>query len=252
MTITHAEDGALLALIDGELDAAEAQALEAHVAQCAECAARLDSLRAATALTTAVLASYDVPAPSAPSRAIRVAARGREVRARLAAAAVLVLLVAAGAAALVPGSPVRAWLERLFADEPVTPQPMPASPVDSAPPVDDGPRGVTLGASDDVVVRVEPTGAPLDVRVVLSSGTRVSVRALDAAPAGFELGVGSVRVRPGAARRIEVTLPADAPSARVLLGERQLVRLTDGVLRVDAAGVRDDSIVHFSIEGAAP
>ena len=54
-TQTHVPDdadvGALLALIDGELDAADARALEAHVAQCGECATRLASLRAATDFT---------------------------------------------------------------------------------------------------------------------------------------------------------------------------------------------------------
>ena len=129
-TQTHVPDdadvGALLALIDGELDAADARALEAHVAQCGECATRLASLRAATDFTTSVLAAYDVAAPSAPSRAIRIAARARELRSRFAAAAVLVLFLAAGAAALVPGSPVREWLETLFTDEPTAPAPMPA------------------------------------------------------------------------------------------------------------------------------
>ena len=93
----HAELDQLSAYIDGELDATERTALEAHLPSCAECRSTLDALRA----TITDLASLPEPVPSEQdSWALRSAiARGRAPvkqwhRAAWAAGAVAATLIA--------------------------------------------------------------------------------------------------------------------------------------------------------------
>ena len=129
----HVDDGALLALLDGELSAEERRRVENHATGCAVCAARRDELRFAVRRVTSALEVMDVPAawvempealreaarsapvPLASARAARSGWRigwriGWMGRRSVAVAAGLTLLLAAGAYA-VPGSPVRGWVD---------------------------------------------------------------------------------------------------------------------------------------------
>lgn len=241
----HVSDGDMLALIDGELDASAAALIEPHVLQCDDCMARLDDWRATADLPGEVLPLVDAPAPSATPRAIRRAARRRDRYARLAMAAGIVLLLAAGAAALVPGSPLRAWLEGALGLDDRSDVAVDA--------VGHAARGMSLAVTgDSISVRLEPVDGVLELRVILSDARRVSVRALDDTPAGFEVGAGTITVRPGAARRLEVILPGTSGPARVLLGVTPLVERRGDDVRLHADAIRDDSIIRFSISGAEP
>lgn len=62
----HVDDGQLNAMLDGELDAAERQAVEAHLAACAECRARYAEARAFLAQAGDLLGYLDAPATPAP------------------------------------------------------------------------------------------------------------------------------------------------------------------------------------------
>jgi len=65
--MSHIDDGKLNALLDGELDAAEADAVRAHVASCAECAARLEEAKRFLEGAADLLGALDLPATaSAP------------------------------------------------------------------------------------------------------------------------------------------------------------------------------------------
>ena len=56
MNVSHVDEGTLHAYLDGELSPAEAQGVDAHLAQCADCRERLDSERALLARATELLA----------------------------------------------------------------------------------------------------------------------------------------------------------------------------------------------------
>ncbi len=56
MNVSHVDEGTLCAYLDGELSPAEAQGVDAHLAQCADCRERLDSERALIARATELLA----------------------------------------------------------------------------------------------------------------------------------------------------------------------------------------------------
>lgn len=56
MNVSHVDEGTLHAYLDGELSPAEAQGVDAHLAQCADCRERRDSERALIARATELLA----------------------------------------------------------------------------------------------------------------------------------------------------------------------------------------------------
>jgi len=72
--MSHVDDGQLNALLDGELPAAEARAVESHVATCADCRRRLEEARAFLHEANALLDSLSplaapAPAPSSEAKA---------------------------------------------------------------------------------------------------------------------------------------------------------------------------------------
>ena len=95
----HLDEGTIHAWIDGEIPPAEREALEAHIASCAQCAAAVAEARGFVAASSRILMALDavpggvLPAGSSGSSTSGPAVRRRFVasRAWMAAAAVLVL-----------------------------------------------------------------------------------------------------------------------------------------------------------------
>ncbi|MCG8466884.1 MAG: hypothetical protein MJB57_01550 [Gemmatimonadetes bacterium] len=240
----HVEDGALLALLDGELEGAEREALEARVNDCSELASRLDELRFATRGVTASLEALDEPSPwteipdalrHAARDAVRPiesarSARGARVgRRSIATAAGLTLLLAAGAYAI-PGSPVRGLV-----DGAVSAVASLMGIGDDAP-VDPGPAGVAVDLADGGV-RVLITGASESLRleVVTIGGDRAVVTTRDPR---FRVEMGLV----------EITEPTGDLKVALPLGADRGVVEVDGVAvatfeagRLVRAAAADDS-----------
>src|SRR5512135_3665486 len=63
--MSHVDDGTLNALLDGELESAEAAAAQAHIAGCAECAKRLDDAKRFLTEAADLLGALDGPRPAA-------------------------------------------------------------------------------------------------------------------------------------------------------------------------------------------
>ncbi|HEV2146614.1 MAG TPA: zf-HC2 domain-containing protein, partial [Longimicrobiaceae bacterium] len=124
--MSHTAEGSIQALLDGELSRAERAEVERHLDGCAACRAEADRLRAASTEFTAALGLLDRPA--ALERAYHAVSRRRWRRwvgvdggQVLRRAAALVLGVATVASATVPGSPLRDWLEELWAEDAAAP-----------------------------------------------------------------------------------------------------------------------------------
>lgn len=77
-TISHLSDEELMAFAEGELPGSEAQAVETHVQECMECAARLDTWRQDTEVFDARLASWN--AESVPEHVEHVVLSALAVR----------------------------------------------------------------------------------------------------------------------------------------------------------------------------
>ncbi len=67
--MSHADDGKLNALLDGELAPEEAASVEAHIAGCPECARRLAEARRFLTESANLLAALDLPGSAATARA---------------------------------------------------------------------------------------------------------------------------------------------------------------------------------------
>ncbi|MYA33800.1 MAG: hypothetical protein F4164_03900 [Gemmatimonadales bacterium] len=232
----HVDDGALLALLDGELAMTERRSVQARVAACPASAARLDEIRSATRRATAALDLLSEPAsrldmPATLREAARKApmslasARARRwarlSRRAAAVAAGITLLVAAGAYA-VPGSPVRGWVDSgidavaawIAGDSPVA--------------GDAGPSQVSVDPHDGAV-RIVVVGGHEGTRltVELSDDETATVAARDAS---FHVEPGVIEVA-GAADEIRVILPRNAATGSVVVDGHEVVRLEDGELR---------------------
>lgn len=252
----HLGDGTLQALLDGELPPAERSAAEAHLAACGECAAELRELRAAHERMAALLAQADVPAPVAQAqmslRARRLrAGRWSEARKALLRAAILVMGVAGVAAAAVPGSPVREWVEqRVLPAKKQTMEPalgptvaqQPQAPVPAS-----APSGVSI-RPDAGVVRVVLTGASprlrVTARLVDTDRAGVLARGKAASGARFRTAPGRIEVVGAGEGELEVEIPRAARAATVQVNGHVYVAKDGDSLRVlapaDAPGAGPD------------
>jgi hypothetical protein len=248
----HLDDGHLQAYLDDELGQAATRSARDHLSRCPACRTRLEELEGIGAAVAARLTVLDRPLsmevarsrwdhrrraaertsplhssthparPSATTPVMRPAWRPA-----LSAAAGALLLVTAGVAAALPGSPIRSWIEgREGVSE--------GAPAASALPVAET-TGVFASLRDgamSIQLHGLPPGAWVELRRV--EGDRVGAFA----PAGssFESGPGHLGVRvessgaddSSAAVRLE--LPVAAREARVQSGDAVLLRVTpDGL-----------------------
>lgn len=246
--MTHPDEGALQALIDGELPPGERAAAEAHLRSCPPCADALAALRRDRDRASALLGLVDAAPPVLAAQAAfhrrrRGAARPLAgLREALPRAAVLVLVVAgAAAAAVVPGSPVREWVGALGAPErEVLPEPAaPAPPAPAAAEPAPAAKAVSLAPAEGRI-RVVVTGASpeLRIRVRLAPVERAEVTATGAAAgARFRTSPGRLEVVGAGPGELVVHLPAAADAAFVEVDGRVLAAKEAGVLRTLAPRV---------------
>ncbi|HKK28681.1 MAG TPA: zf-HC2 domain-containing protein [Gemmatimonadota bacterium] len=254
----HPDEGALLAYLDGEAPPSAREEVERHLGACRFCEARLADLRRASDQLAEGLAMLEadgrVPAigPGGPGgrrgtgagpagvAAGRSGPAGRTgfgaaTRRAPAWAAVLVLLLTAGAVAALPGSPVRSWVEDALGRI--------AGRADAAVATAAGPDAAAAGEAPAPEVSVRPAAGEVTVRLRgLAPGTLVRVSLADAdearvrAPgASFRAGDGFVDVSGGTGAPVTVELPRSVASASVELGGRPAVVKRGGELRVLAS-----------------
>jgi hypothetical protein len=233
-TRRHATDGDLVRLLDAETTSADAE-LKAHVAECADCGARLTRLRQRSERLSAALRAADVPSVNAArirppfdqASVAHLRAQRRHVglwmRPAVRAAAALLLL--AGVAAASPAA--RTWIVDQVARLRGSPAPAPAP--DRAPQGSgQSPRG-SVGA---IVWFAPPAGGELIVRfderpsagsLELARGNDARAAAQVVARAGSEVLVvlpGELRVRnsPASTADYRLTLPPSVRRVRIHLG----------------------------------
>lgn len=250
-----AGDGVLQAYIDGELASPEERRVEQHLSTCPACEEQLAELRdAADVLARAVLL-LDGPVAEVPRPARSTADRAPRGSgwAALPRAAVLVLGFAAAAAAAIPGSPVRGWLESLLDEGPgvATRQAeRPATVALDAASEPEPQAGVSVAPEGGAVhVNIDAARPGLVVVAVLSDGGRAGVYATGAAAsARFRTAPGRIDVSGAASGVLQVEIPAGAGSATVDLGGSRYIQKEGGVLRLTADGaVTTGTRVTFTV-----
>lgn len=254
-TDSHPSESRLLAYLDGELAPDERARVSRHLADCGPCARTAYELRAASEGLTSALSRLETPDSRLTARDVHRAAGSSEARGDAAedgtgrdfargtalriAASVAVLL---GAAAALPGSPVRSWIGRsvqevqafLGAGPDAAERPEPERP--APPSAQDDRSGVAVG----------PERGAVRVRLVRVPGdATVRVRLVDGARAGVWNAGGQYRT---AAGRIEVTAPTSDEILVELPRSVSTVRLE---VNGETAAVKRDGRIDVRVPGVA-
>jgi len=241
----HPNDGHLLAWLDGELEPEEGTGVREHMESCGECRGRADSLRRESeGLSRALLMLDEQAAGLADPGPLPVVAalhghgshRLRRTGWSLARAAGLVLVAAGAAAALVPGSPVRAWLESLGeADRTAAVAPaVPAVELEAPSTADAEPTAAGISVEPEaggLVVDLQGFGRNSNVHVRLTDARRATIR-VEGTPEvpRFVTGPGTLDVIGAREGEIWVELPRSARDAVVRVDGEAAVRIEDGHL----------------------
>jgi hypothetical protein len=216
----HLDDERVQRLLHGELEPAGERLVRQHLMGCEVCRTLVDRARAEERSIFGLLREVDHPAPEIDPHLLLPAARQGPPRWARRAAAVALVVLAAGAAYAAPGSPLRELVQRLVSSAaPSQPRSDPSRQTDEAAPsgagiavtpgdrltirflVDRGATAIlTLTDGDEVVVRTA-TG----IATFTSDEDRLSVRSTG--PAGFE-----------------ILIPASAPRVDVLSGDSLVLR----------------------------
>jgi len=214
----HLTDETIDHLLHAELPTAEHREARSHLSTCAACRRREVEMAAEDGEIAGALAVLDRPIAAVDADTIVRRARRGGGRWRLAVAGSA--LLAATAAAAMPGSPVRRWLfeER---DRPVAAPEM-VAPVVAAPEQSAAERGVAIvpGDSAEVVFDARQESGEIAIRIV--AGRELRVRATGGS-AGFVVRPGGVRVRnEGSRASYELLVPAAVGRVRVIVAGREL------------------------------
>ena len=236
----HLDEGLIRAFKDGEMRE-ESEELEAHLATCPQCArvAREQDEALATVSGALSLLDSSPPMERARARILRLEReqrnRWRQLRRNLPRAASFAVLLSAGAAAALPGSPVRQWVLQewvaIFGDEPVTTL-SPPEAVDALPSGAEDPElvGATLPMTGGgVELRIEELVEGAEIRVLLVEGDRVGIFAGEGTRFRTEAGLLEARGAPGG---ITVEIPRDAPMVEILVNGVVFLRKRAGEMEI--------------------
>ena len=242
----HLTDLDLHALLDGELLEIHAAQIRGHLGDCPACARKHSDLEREREETAALLASLDHIVPRPDVEAVVARARRSNWHGRRALAAGLALLVVAvGAAAALPHSPVRQWLGRVLG----VGRRHAAVARDTNGAVQSGRNGVALlpGPSIEVVFRERQSAG--SIRILLDSGPDAVVQTVGGA---VRYAVGPSRVvvdNAHASASYEVLIPRTVPRARVRIGDRVVFAKEQAAISCD---VPADSAGRYVIDFAPP
>lgn len=188
----HLDDGRIAELLDGEVPSPELAAIRAHLAACADCAARLAAAQAVMDEADTLVAMLDEPEADAsviPIATARRTARHAWIR-RAAWAASLVVAVGAGYLARGPLMP-----------------PRPADPVATMPALEAAQPAAVTSAAERVV---EPEAPPVTNRQELAPQAPAPQRAAADAAASVEPEARREAIRQAPARALSTNALEDA------------------------------------------
>jgi Putative zinc-finger len=252
--MAHPDEGALQALLDGELDLDEMLRVETHAAACDDCGIQLNELRVASATLSTALALLDRGSVAEPLPAATLSPPPSTRRppvwgaAPLRRAAVLLLTFAAAASATIPGSPIRRWIGERLAPRPVA--------VVAEPEIEQPVPTLAVGAPPESGVSIQPaagrlrfllSGATpeLQVRVLLTDSPRGGVFAIgDGSSARFRTAQGTIEVFDAGGGEIRVEIPRSVQSASLVVDGRSYLVKDGDQLRLEVPA-RDSSAAEL-------
>jgi hypothetical protein len=232
----HLRDHDIEALAGGAMPGASGEAARRHVLECAACARQLERWREDEEHTARLLTLIDHPAPPVSVDALIARARQHRARWRVPiAAGIAAALIAGAAAAAVPGSPVRRYVERvLTAVRPGAPR---RTPIDRRAPEPGAVSGIAFVPARSVDVTFREVQSAGSIRITVGDSPTLRVTHAGGT-AGYELtddGVVIDNAHSGAS--YQVSVPQSAPLVRVRAGDH--VVFTKQGARITAAVAPD-------------
>lgn len=275
----HPTEDRLLAYLDGEVAEEERRDLARHLETCGRCADALDEVRRVSARLSGALERLDRAAPALDPATIRrraglldlldLKARGardappgpgsarpaarsgrpgaaeRPRRSLVAAAALL--LAFTGAAAAIPGSPLRAWLVDsaraivgLFEEEAPDARSPDQEAVEAVTRLPSGVAVAPYGGRVRIALLSPSPDAVVRVRVV--DAAQASVLATDAS---YRTGAGSIEVIDAGPGEVRIEIPRSARSALVEVDGRAVVEKEGADLRLLTPADTSGSEIFF-------
>ncbi|MGH7527215.1 MAG: anti-sigma factor family protein [Gemmatimonadales bacterium] len=230
----HLDEERVQRLLHRELAPQAEGSARDHLASCSECRSRVAEAEREETRILALLRQVDHPPRRVDVEAITAGSRQRAPGWGRWAAGIL-LVLGAGAAYALPGSPLPRLVERVIKwVEPEKERPAPVAPSGQA---EGAARGIAVAPGDRFTVRFSTAPADGLATVSLTDAGEVAVRALSGAasftsePAGISIDA------EGASGRFEILIPREAPSVEIRIGGRR-VFLKQGS-RVFAEGGQD-------------
>lgn len=232
----HLDDEQVQRLLHDELAPPMTTMVREHVAGCGACRARVNAAVSEEDAVFALLARLDHPVP--PVRVQTVLARERRRRggALRWAAGMLLVIGLAGVAYAAPGSPVRRWLDDLAQRAPGRSDRAPFPANETSIPAF---GGIAVTPGESLVIAFDLTAGNGSVRVSLTDGAEVVVRAPSGA-AEYTAGESRIQVTPRSdAATYDVEVPRTAARVEIRVGsERKFLKSGSNVLGMSNFSLR--------------
>lgn len=234
----HPSDGRLLAYLDGELSPVAGERVSEHIGSCGACAAKAEELTDIGGRLSDGLSALDRPAPDTAYADVARRASSSQTASglrwrRVARTAAAIVLLLGGVTVAVPGSPLRAWIERSVDEVARFFRAEAPSPSEQA-----ADRETAAGDADDltgVAVALSDGRIRVDVHR-LAPETAVRVRVVEEPHAAvwggsrYRTSAGRVEVLDATGEELRVDLPRSADRALVVVEGREVARLEGGRL----------------------
>jgi hypothetical protein len=238
----HPDNGKIRAVLDGEEPGREDR-IHRHLSECGACGDIAEAQARSWDVLTEALGVLDVDPPLSQAR-IRILDHannrvrfGARARRNLPKAASFVILLTAGGAAALPGSPVRQWAQERWAtlvqgEEALSPAATPESL--------GAPELVPGGVPDMIGATILTTSSSLDLRIQgLQGGASLRVLLVEGAQAGIFAGEGTrftttseVLTASDPPGEVTVEIPLAATGVTVSVNGEAYLRKTSGGLEI--------------------
>lgn len=247
----HPDEGQIRAFLDGEAGDAH-PGLETHIRQCSQCSAIVQSQEEALMRLSEALAASDVAPPLVRSRQALLRARRKKApwtmtRRNLPKAASIAILITAGAAAALPGSPLRDWIRGSPAgvQESGAPSPPSAEPAAALASGEDlGMVGASLPLKEGgMTIRILELAPGAEIRVQMVEGDQVGIYAGQGTRFRTEEHVMEATGAPG---NLRVEVPRGMDGYEVVVEGQVYLRRMEGEVEIlGPVGTRTREEVRF-------
>jgi Putative zinc-finger len=216
----HLDQEHIERLLHGELPPVAREELREHLAGCGLCRERLNGAERDETEIFALFRHMDYPPPIVSAEAVAARARSSGLVWRRWAAGVVLFVGLAGAAYATPGSPLREWVNSAAAWIAGLDRQAPPAPRVPAP--DSGVAGVAAPPGRSFIIAFESPEAGGRVRVALTEGDEVTVRAPSGA-AGFTSAADRLLIDSGnTGATYQIEIPRAAPRVEIRVGGNRI------------------------------